>query len=420
MTESLQRAYALLEIHRYQEAQRAAMEALAESPESVNAHLVMAEASISLDQYDNALNSANRAIGLAPNESECYLTRARIFLATKRSRLATNDCQLALQYNPANAPAYGVLAWCRAMDGRWRETLEISEKGLEVDPEESNCVNARARALLFLHEDERALEGIDAALARHPDDAYTHANAGWVKLQAGDRGAALNHFTEALRREPDFEVAREGLIASIKASSPIYGALLAYTFFMTSLRPGMRLAIAVGAYIAYRITWVTLVDNGHYVTGGIIVCLWISLVLLTWAGDAIFNLLLMLTSQGRRILSTTQQWLALAVAATLVSGFSCIFIYFDLYLLKNFGPMFWIGIGLLMACMPLAHAGRVSGQNLNVCLGLYIGSVLLLILTTIMHFNGVNRDIVVSVRDLVIFALLAFSWVGPSILEHNH
>lgn len=419
MSPSLQRAFALLEVHRYKEAQHAAIEALSENPDDVTAHLVIAQASLQLEQYNKALEAANTSISLAPDVAECYLTRARAYLATNKAKLARADCTQALELDPYKAETFGVLAWAHAAESHWREAIDAAEQGLELDPEETNCINARARSLMFLRQGHRAFEGIEAALARSPDDAYTHANAGWAKLQAGDREAALNHFTEALRLEPELEVAREGLIAAMKAKSPIYGALLSYTFFMTSLRPGMQFAVLVGAFIAYQITWRLLEANGYMLAAGLTICAWISAVLLTWAGDAVFNLLLLITNRGRQILSPAQKGISVAVASTLLMGFGSVAIFFYLRSINPTvgNPMFFIGIGFLLSCIPLSYAGRCQGKKLHICLGIYAGCSALLALAALLHFTGAERERVLSVRDLAIYALVAFSWIGPSILQ---
>lgn len=416
MTDSLHRAFELLRIKRYKEAQSAAQEVLAKNPHSVGAHIIIAQAAMQLNQPHEALDSVNRAIGMAPDEAECFVTRARIFLSQKRNKQARADCEKAIELDPNNAAVYGILAWSYGADGDWPNTLRFANEGLEKDPEEGNCVNARARALLYLNKGDQAFEAIGRALSRDPDDVYTHTNAGWAKLQAGDREAALNHFTEALRREPNYTYARDGLIAAMKARSPIYGALLAYSFFMTGLKPSMRIAVLIGAFIVYQISWRTLVAKGHLLLAGIIVTLWMGLVLLTWAGDAIFNLLLMLDRRGRQILSTSQKWISVAVASTCALGFTTMIAYF-VFLGTN--PLFLIGVGFLLCCLPLAYAGRLEGKKLHICVAISLVCMLLLSVSTIMHFVGFEIPQVHSVRDIAIYILVAFSWIGPAALSRN-
>ncbi|GHB92343.1 tetratricopeptide repeat protein [Cerasicoccus arenae] len=414
MSDSLNRAWALLNIRRFKEAQQAAQEALATNPDSVGAHLIIAQAALNQDQPREALEAVNRAISLEPNSPLCYIARARIYLTLNKHKLARTDCEQALELDPHDADIFGVLAWTYAAEGRWRETLEQAEHGLALDPDESNCINARTRALMFLKQNERAFQSIDSALARDPEDAYTHANAGWAKLQAGQREAALDHFTEALRREPHFEYARQGLISAMKAKSPIYGALLSYSFFMTSLPQGKRIAIILGGFIGYQIIVRSLEASGHFLLAGIVMAIWVALVLLTWAGDAIFNLLLLLNKRGRMILSTQQKWISTGVGAVLTIGFTGLGLSFSS---PDLSPLFMTAIGFLLLCLPLAYAGQLRGRNFKLTLGLAAGCTVALVASAILFFTGAEPEKTGNLRDLAIYALVIFSWVGPSALK---
>ncbi|WP_309386333.1 tetratricopeptide repeat protein [Cerasicoccus frondis] len=416
MSQTLHRAWELLNVKRFKEAQAIAQEALATDPHSVGANIIIAQAAIQMNQTAEALDSINRAIGMAPDEPECFLTRARIYLDLKKVKQSRTDCEMALKLDPENAATYGVLAWTYGADGDWVNALRYANEGLERDPEECNCINAHARALLFLNRGDSAFEAIDLALKRDPEDAYTHTNAGWARLQVGDREAALNHFAEALSREPNSPHAREGLIAAMKAKSSIYGALLAYSFFMSGLKPMGRFAVLIGAYLVYQISWRMLVDKGYLMTAGIVVSLWMCLVLLTWAGDAIFNLLLMLSRRGRRILSTSQKWISVAVATTCYLGFGIMLSYFFLY---EPNPLFLTGIGFLLTTLPLAYAGRFTGKKFICCVTISLICMALLLVSAYMHFAGFDIPEIHAVRDTAIYILVAFSWIGPTILARD-
>jgi tetratricopeptide (TPR) repeat protein len=88
--------------------------------------------------------------------------------------------------------------------------------------------NFRAMALVKLGRRAEAGQTIDAALARSPEDAFSHANKGWALLEARRPKEALDHFREALRLDPNFEYARLGIIEALKARNPIYGLFLRY------------------------------------------------------------------------------------------------------------------------------------------------------------------------------------------------
>src|SRR5580658_256855 len=86
-------------------------------------------------------------------------------------------------------------------------------------------------------------------LARDPQNASTHASAGWAALQRGERRVAEEHFLEALRLEPGSENARHGLLNSFRARSPFYRAYLAYCFWMQQLSRRTRWAVIIGLIV---------------------------------------------------------------------------------------------------------------------------------------------------------------------------
>jgi len=413
MADSLHRAVTLMDVRRFAEARQAAQEALAHEPNSAAAHLVMAEASLHLDEPQAAIDSAEQAIAAAPDLAPAFIMRARGRLARHQPKEARPDLERALELEPHDAQTFGLLAWTHVADRNWREALEAAEQGLQEDPEETNCVNARARALMYLKQPDRAFETIHAALAQDPDDAYTHANAGWAKLQARDRDAALEHFSQSLRRDPSNEYARQGLITAMKAKNPVYGALLSYTFFMAGLKPGAQFAIVIGALVIYNVVFRSLLAAGLPLLAVIVIALYLSFVLLTWAGDAIFNALLLFNRHGRQILSASQKAISVTVGATVASGFGLM----GYAVLMN-QPFFFTGLGFLLVCLPLAYAGRLRGKNQKIALGVAGGCATALLASIALTVTGFDPEKSDNLRDLAILALVAFNWIGPSALKH--
>ncbi|MEZ5300274.1 MAG: hypothetical protein R3F11_06350 [Verrucomicrobiales bacterium] len=91
---------------------------------------------------------------------------------------------------------------------------------------------------------------VDRLLANNPEDEMTHVNAGYGALQRGDRERAEAHFREALRIDPEFEAARQGLIASFRARSWFYRLYLRYCFFFQKFSGGTRFAMVIGIWLA--------------------------------------------------------------------------------------------------------------------------------------------------------------------------
>ena len=113
--------------------------------------------------------------------------------------------------------------------------------------------NLRASALVQLGRREEAGDTIDSALARDPENAFTHANHGWARLHAGDHRAAREHLREALRLDPELDWARQGMIEALKAGNPLYGLMLRYFLWTGRLSRRGQWAVVLGGYVAFRL-----------------------------------------------------------------------------------------------------------------------------------------------------------------------
>jgi hypothetical protein len=135
-------------------------------------------------------------------------------------------------------------------------------------------------------------EAIDTALARDPENAATHANKGWALLHEGKADEALPYFKESLRLKPNLDWARQGIVEAMKARNPVYGMMLRYFLWMSTLSSRARWGVLVGGYFFSRITG--------------LLALWLLFVLFTWIAEPFFNLLLRLNRFGRQALSREQ------------------------------------------------------------------------------------------------------------------
>ncbi len=141
--------------------------------------------------------------------------------------------------------------------GDRRAALETAGRGLEIDPENINCLNNQAQYLRVLGLWKQAETVARPPLALDPDKAFTHANLAWTPwskahartgntllgLVFGAPGwrpemrEARDHFLEALRRNPGSEWARSGaqevLLMRLRAVfRPLMVAALAATAFL--------------------------------------------------------------------------------------------------------------------------------------------------------------------------------------------
>src|SRR5205823_12580613 len=227
-----------------------------------------------------------------------------------------------------NADYFGILASLELRKSRWREALVAANQGLEIEPENGLCTNLRAQALVKLGDRAAAATTMGEALARRPDDAYTHANQGWALLHAGQPRQALDHFREALRLDPELEWARAGIVEALKARNFVYRWMLAWFLWMSRLTPGARWGLVIGAYFGTRVIRYAA-ENSPDLAPFLwpLLFAYAGFVLLTWLAPSFFNLLLRLDRFGRYALSTDQLRGANLLAACLVVSLGCLVAY---------------------------------------------------------------------------------------------
>ncbi len=142
----------------------------------------------------------------------------------------------AVRLDPEDADYYALLASIRVQQRQWADALHNAELGLAVAPDHVACANLKAMALVNLGRRQEADATIQTTLAKEPENAATHANQGWALLHMGDHKAAMEHFREALRLNPNMEWARQGILEALRARNPIYRILL--KLFPLDVAPG--------------------------------------------------------------------------------------------------------------------------------------------------------------------------------------
>ena len=250
---SLVRAQQLLQQGRLPEAEHCYLQALSAMPRHPDALHGLALCRLGReDQYAGALEAVDQALACDPNEPVYHATRARVLIHLERNDEALAAADTAIGLDPTCTYAYTARAAACFARQKWAEAEHAARAALAFDPDDSVAANQLATALRLQGRlDENAAQ-IRGMLARDPEDAYTHASAGWQALQAGNRAQAEQHFLEALRLDPGMEYAREGLLESFRARSPVYRIYLAYCFRMAQLSPQARWGVIIGAYVLYR------------------------------------------------------------------------------------------------------------------------------------------------------------------------
>jgi len=161
---------------------------------------------------------------------------------------AVRQCLEEVSVNTASRSTYTVLTWTLQRQKKYQEVINWGERGLKLFPDEYRIVETMGEAFFYLDDFTRSLaymqrytnalpNGDRVSVAyffageiyrikqkyRHADIAYTTAlrfepnlalwwyRLGSVREEIGDKNQAIDAYRQALRINPDYSEARNGL-----------------------------------------------------------------------------------------------------------------------------------------------------------------------------------------------------------------
>lgn len=317
----LERARLSLEAGKVELARELVADVLAAEPEHAGAFELLAEIAVAGGELDLALEHVERSIALDPQSCNAYQTLAFLRLQRDEYKKARAAIGVALRLHPDGAAHLAMAAEVETVLGHWSRALEFADAGLGVDPMHRECLNLRSLALQQLGRKDEAGATIKVALRGAPDDARTHWTKGVLSLHGGASKEALEHFREALRQDPNNEVARRGLLHALRSKNPVYRGLMAITFWFLRFSLRMRQVLVVGVLASWVAARQTLQHTGHddaakWLLRG---------VALTVLGSVfsipLYDLVLMRHSLGCNALSDRERRMARTVAVLFGFGF---------------------------------------------------------------------------------------------------
>lgn len=300
----LDRAVLLYQQRRFEAAEQLLQSALAEDPQNAFASAYLALCLAQREAWPEATAAAHRAIHCAPDAPLGHYTLAVVLHDRRRYDEALPPIEEAIRLDPTHAGYCGLLALIEFSRRRWDRALAAAERGLALNPEDEQCTNLRSAALVKLGRASEAVSAIAGSLARNPDSGESHANMGWSLLEQRQPRAALEHFREALRLDPEDGWARSGLLQALKARNPIYALFLRYMLAMSKLGRQAQWGIILGGYVGFQFLrrlerqHPELADWTWPVTLAYVLFAWS-----TWVAQPLFNLLLRLDRFGRLVLN---------------------------------------------------------------------------------------------------------------------
>jgi tetratricopeptide (TPR) repeat protein len=368
MSVHLARGRLLFQQGRHDLAEAEFRHALAEDPNNDNAHALLALCLAIKESFDEAQRESAEAIRLAPDEPFNHYVMSQVLTDRNMPAQAEAAARQAIALDPYNADYWAALAFTRFNQRDWNDTLNAAEQGLQSDPEHVECNNLRAMALTKLGRRDEAGQTLHAALARQPEDAYSHANMGWTLLHEGDPTKAMEHFREALRLDPDMDWARQGIVEALKARNILYRAMLAYFLWMSRIGHSAQWMIVIGGWLGIRFLRQMMKQNPRLAPVAIpVLILYVLFVFLSWTAPALFNLMLRLDKFGRLVLSREER-----IASNFVGGAALLALALVVLALTLKVQLFlYAAIGAVALIIPIAAVFQVPAGWPRLVMTLY-------------------------------------------------
>lgn len=341
MNPHVQRALLLLQQDRHELAAQELRQALVDAPNDATAHAVLALCLSSNKQYDEATQEAESAIHLAPDQAFGFYAYAVVLRARNHFREAQTAIEQAIGMD-SNQPNYFALLGLLQIDQRrWQLALESADAGLALDPEDVECINVRAVALVRLGRKIDAGTALETALTHDPEDEFAHANMGWALIEQGKHEQAMEHFREALRLNPQLDWARQGIVEAMKARYFIYRIMLGYFLWMMKLTHQAQWYFLIGAFLGFQFL-IRLRGNHPEWSAWLmpLIIAYVGFALMTWIATPLFNLLLRLNRFGRLALSREQIVTSNWVGCCVLGALAFLGAYFSGVFPNNNGPLF--------------------------------------------------------------------------------
>lgn len=323
---SFERAQLLIQQKRFDLAERELRGILAEDPDQAEAHSYLALCLLEDDRrWREAVEEAKVAVGLEPDSGFTHYCLGSAYLKGNRTAEARISAKAAIQIDPYNEGYFGLLAGVELVDRKWQAALDAATAGLAIDADDLQCNNIRSVALERLGRSNEAVVAARSNLRRAPDDSMAHAAMGWTALNSGKYQQAQDSFREALRLDPNNEMAKSGMISALNSRSIVFRSVYRFYAWISRFGSQYQFAIIFGAWFVMRglsalgnrapaLKWLTTP----------ILLLYLLFVILSWIATPLFNTFLRFHSFGRHLLDRQQIWasnfLAMCVAAAIVGG----------------------------------------------------------------------------------------------------
>lgn len=407
----LERSSQLIDLKRFDEAEKNLKEILSQNPNEVEAIALLAICKSEQSQYKESLTLIQQAIKEQPDNDYYLYLHALFSLRNDELKIALQFINNAIAFNPFEANYFGLLSSIFLNKKEWRSALESANKGLEIDAQNLICLNNRSTSLFKLDRKEEAFVTVDQALQEDPENDLTHTNVGWGHLEKGNSKKALEHFREALKINPENEYAKAGLVEGLKARYLFYRIFLKYVFWMSNLKGKLQWGVILGFYFGSKLLKVIANDNPSielFITP--IIILYTVFAVSTWIITPLSNLFLRLNVYGRYALTEEE-----LKSSSLVGLAFCLGVIGIVgYLISSeasFGLLFFFGFTMMIPLSSVYSPIKERSKNILAfyAIALFSVGVITIVLEALNGEAGIFPII-------YLIGWVAYGWVANALI----
>lgn len=399
----IQRGIQLFQLGKYQDATKYFSEDL----ESFESRYYLALCYFQLDDYKKAQQLADGLLSENPDNDAIFFLKAQIAQVTDQHKEALSLINQAIEIDPYDPDYFGLKAGLLLQLKKYQEGLVMANEGLNLNPNHSFCLNMRAQLLTKLERIDDAGKTIQDILLDNPEDAYSHANVGWIALENNKIDKALSHFKEALQKDPNFEYARDGMSTALKSKNFIYSLYLKYSFWIAKKSGKSQWAIIIGIYLIYRFAYEFLIANDLTFLAIPLVIGYLLFALGSWIMEPMSNFILGFDSYGKYLLNENQKRSGLTFGLLFIVGLLSITLYYSL----DIALLLTVAVAAAAAIIPLPRAFLLYSKKARLA-GFITGGFILMI--GVFGLLFVSNALAVASATFIV--MIVYTWIG-SIFE---
>jgi len=217
----------------YGKANQACAEAMLQGPDSVAAHLALADFYRVTGHADNAIDEYSWVTAKAETSIEAWLGLAQVHRLNGDSADAEQAYRRALELKADDADSHAQFTQFLLAEGRYDEAVELARALVQLDRDRLNAYTYLAQALFMTGDFEAAIQASRQVLSRDIEERSAVMNIAQSYYHLGRYERATHIYREASRQMPSDHFAMGGLAnayAQMDTADATEKALQSYSY----------------------------------------------------------------------------------------------------------------------------------------------------------------------------------------------